>query len=326
MKRAFKKYFIPHQDNNYRPHFLRRETAILITVLLVVFELVFFFGPGRRYYSNFFALVLSVVLVDETNNNRVGQNIPALAVNLLLEEAAKRKAQDMAVGGYFSHIGPDGKTPWEWLREAGYNYRYAGENLAVNFIDSKDVVDAWMDSPGHRANILSERYTEIGIGTATGTYKGRETVFVAQYFGRPLFTRLPESSRREPGDEQQKPERLSAIYSALTTSSKPQEELFLTVENPEAKNIGLELVGFQPAASTYYSSFLERVLVSPRATASYILLALASIIVLALTLKIFIRIELQHPPLIINGIALLVLVALAITLNKYIGLLGTSIL
>jgi hypothetical protein len=91
----------------------------------------------------------------------------------------------MAEKGYFSHTGPDGAQPWKWFREAGYRYEYAGENLAVNFNESEDVVNAWMKSPTHRANILKHDFTEVGIGVATGTYKGKEAVFVVQFFGKP---------------------------------------------------------------------------------------------------------------------------------------------
>ena len=60
------------------------------------------------------------------------------------------KAQDMATLGYFAHVSPDGKTPWYWIEKVGYDYQYAGENLAINFSDSKDVTNAWMASPLHK--------------------------------------------------------------------------------------------------------------------------------------------------------------------------------
>jgi hypothetical protein len=65
---------------------------------------------------------------------------------------------------------------------------HAGENLAIHFTDSSDVVGAWMDSPTHRANIMNGNYTEIGVGTAEGTYEGFKTMYVVQLFGTPALS------------------------------------------------------------------------------------------------------------------------------------------
>ena len=126
------------------------------------------------------------VIVDLTNENREESHVGLLERSTVLDEAARQKAEHMAEGSYFAHNSPDGVTPWYWFDKVGYQYAYAGENLAVHFTDSGEVVKAWMDSPGHRANILSEDYREIGIGTAKGEYQGFPTVFVVQMFGTPL--------------------------------------------------------------------------------------------------------------------------------------------
>ena len=88
----------------------------------------------------------------------------------------------MAEKGYFAHTSPEGVAPWHWLKQVGYEYSYAGENLAIRFSDSDKLVQAWLSSPTHRANILKENFTHIGVGVATGTYQGKETLFVAQFF------------------------------------------------------------------------------------------------------------------------------------------------
>jgi len=129
--------------------------------------------------------VLPAVLNSLTNQDRAENNVALLAQNALLDKAAQLKAEDMARRGYFSHTTPEGKTPWYFLDQVGYKYSAAGENLAVNFFESKDVADAWMSSPPHRANIIRKDFTEIGIGVASGIYRGRNTVFVVQFFGRP---------------------------------------------------------------------------------------------------------------------------------------------
>jgi hypothetical protein len=105
-----------------------------------------------------------------------------------LDKAATMKATDMATKGYFAHVSPEGKKPWNWLQEVEYKYQYAGENLAVNFKDSEDVTVAWMNSPTHKANIVKAQYTEIGTGVATGTYNGVKSVYVAQVFAKPYVS------------------------------------------------------------------------------------------------------------------------------------------
>jgi len=131
------------------------------------------------------ASVLPGALVALTNQDRAVQGLSGVTENAVLNKAAQAAAEDMAVNGYFAHISPDGKDPWYWLNQAGYAYSYAGENLAVNFTDSQKVETAWMSSPTHRANIEKPQYTKIGIGIANGTYKGKESTFVVEFFAAP---------------------------------------------------------------------------------------------------------------------------------------------
>ncbi len=131
------------------------------------------------------AAVISSSLVDMTNADRRAKTLGILSINPELTAAAQSKANDEAAKGYFAHTSPDGHNSWYWFTQAGYHYKYAGENLAVDFTDSKDVENAWLASPTHRANILNPQYTEIGIATAEGTYEGHHATFVVQMFGTP---------------------------------------------------------------------------------------------------------------------------------------------
>ena len=144
-----------------------------------------FAGASARDYL---AAVLPTDIVTLTNLERGFNNVSVVKENNLLSQAAEAKARDMAANSYFAHVGPGGKEPWAWLREADYAYASAGENLAVRFNESEDVVRAWMASPSHRENIVKRSYTEIGVGVAQGTYKGAPATFVVQYFGRPAAT------------------------------------------------------------------------------------------------------------------------------------------
>lgn len=129
--------------------------------------------------------LLQLKLTELANAQRQRKKLPALKINPALTLAAQMKAESMAKNGYFSHTSPEGSTPWFWFRLAGYRYEYAGENLALNYIDPKDIKNAWVSSPSHRANILNSHFTEVGTGYAWGNYKGKKMLFVAQLYGRP---------------------------------------------------------------------------------------------------------------------------------------------
>jgi uncharacterized protein YkwD len=129
--------------------------------------------------------VLPAVVIDLTNDERVDNAAPELRRNSVLDTAAAAKAQHMADNEYFAHFAPDGTTPWKFFSDEGYVYAHAGENLAIHFTDSSEVVDAWMLSPAHRKNIVDPKFREIGVGTARGTFDGYDTVYVVQLFGTP---------------------------------------------------------------------------------------------------------------------------------------------
>lgn len=126
-------------------------------------------------------------IIKETNIHRKAAGLAELTVNAKLNASAMRKTNDMLARQYFEHESPTGESIDDLAEDAGYDYIVVGENLAYgNFKDDNDVVTAWMDSPGHRANILNTRYTEIGIGVAKGTYQGREVYMAVQHFGLPI--------------------------------------------------------------------------------------------------------------------------------------------
>ncbi|HSX29443.1 MAG TPA: CAP domain-containing protein [Candidatus Saccharimonadales bacterium] len=123
-------------------------------------------------------------LLQYTNNERAANSIGALALNSTLNAAAQAKANDMVARDYWSHYTPDGNPPWVFFSNAGYSYVTAGENLAYGFDNSNTTVVAWMNSPGHRANILNNSFVDVGFGIANSpNYQGTgpETIVVAMY-------------------------------------------------------------------------------------------------------------------------------------------------
>lgn len=188
MKNLLKNFLIPNEENNNIPRFLSDKVLKIILITVIFIEAFGFVLPTLTDLSlkGEMAAVLPSVLNDLTNIERESENLKTLTINPILNQAAQMKADDMALNEYFAHTSPEGKTPWFWLEKAGYDYRYAGENLAINFSESEDITKAWMNSPTHRANIVKENYTEIGTATATGSYQGREAVYVVQVYANPI--------------------------------------------------------------------------------------------------------------------------------------------
>lgn len=171
--------------SNYRTYRSVRYVVVGCIVLVFLVSAVFFTLRSTPVRDSMLGSVLPAVLDYFTNTERQKNNLATLIPNKLLSQAAQLKAQDMANKQYFAHVSPDGTKPWHWLDVVGYSYDYAGENLALNFTESNDVAHAWMRSPTHRSNILKSAYTEIGTGVATGTYEGREAVFIVQMYAHP---------------------------------------------------------------------------------------------------------------------------------------------
>lgn len=305
MKKVLKKYFIPHQSNDHKPHFLRSRSLLVIASFLVLVELsvlanIFIIQKG----SNFLAAVLPSVLVSYTNENRLAYNAPTLKTSPILERAAQLKADDMAKKGYFAHTSPEGLTPWYWFDEVGYKYLYAGENLAVNFIESKDVSDAWMNSPAHKDNIVNAHYTEIGIGTATGIYKGRETVFVAELFGTPAIpTALVQKSKAPAAAPKVAPSKVSQPVAVAPT---PSVQILPQVKGEETTAIrGTKVV-------------LEKIVASPKIPVTYVVGIILALLGVALFLAVFIKIKIQHPRMIAATIAVILITLSILSLNSYL--------
>lgn len=105
-------------------------------------------------------------LLSYTNAQRKKYGESSLTLNVDLMKAAQAKANNMVKLNYWSHDTPSGQPPWVFIQKAGYNYHKAGENLAYGFPNSASVMNAWMHSPEHRANILDSSFTNVGFGIA----------------------------------------------------------------------------------------------------------------------------------------------------------------
>jgi hypothetical protein len=176
--------FLPRETNNYRSGLLHHK---------ILFSLIVFFvsaGIVTSVVKTNFPAVLGISanisnqqLLILTNQQRQNNNLSALTDNTELDQAAANKAADMFNKNYWAHDAPDGTTPWTFIKAAGYNYVYAGENLARGFNSASDVVNAWMNSPEHRQNVLSPNYQNVGFAVATGNLSGEDTVLVVEMLG-----------------------------------------------------------------------------------------------------------------------------------------------
>ena len=109
-------------------------------------------------------------VVNLTNNERAKAGLKALQIDTKLTQSAQAKSQDMKDKNYFSHTSPTYGSPFDQMKSFGVSYKSAAENIAMGQRTAAEVVDAWMKSPGHKANIMNASYTHIGVGLSDSGY------------------------------------------------------------------------------------------------------------------------------------------------------------
>lgn len=319
----FKRQFVPTEINGFRPLFLRRESAIKLAGIIVILELALFILP-TLYFPQYardlnLSSVLPSVLADLANKERLKNNLPILTVNEKLTQAAKLKAEDMARSGYFAHNSPESKTPWYWFNLVDYAYAFAGENLAVNFSDSEEVTQAWVNSPSHQKNLVGRQYTEMGTGIASGMYKGRETVFVVQLYGAPKPNlQLTTNNLQLSSEQQQNPIRGGAeVVRGAISEEKVGRSDFAVAE--ESGPVPVRVLGESaPETPSEAPNTIKRFVSSPKETTNTVLFLALAVVLMALFLNIAIKFEYQFPDLMANG-ALVALVIIGFHLgNNYL--------
>lgn len=335
--------FIPRAENDYKPYFFRTR-SVLSMLAIILFLGVVALGMQTLIIKNtsYLAAVISSVLVNLANGDRTQNGLEGLAVSPVLTEAAQFKADDMAKNSYFAHTSPDGVTPWFWFKEAGYEFSYAGENLAVRFSDSIDVNVAWMSSPSHRANILNSEFSEIGVATAQGTYEGQQVVFVVQEFGRPAAVPqpLPVLVAAPAGTTTPKTPAVAGTSTPLKKPAPPAKAVTIATTSP-AEVAGTSTEGVSPkvilendtfiavknvpaanspaavaAASGGWVAFFEKLFTSPKTLMNVIYLIFAALITVALVFMVFFEVKRQHPLNILYGVGLLVLIVALLYLGE----------
>lgn len=189
-----KNLFIPTKDNNYKPYLLRKIALVAYSILLIFVNS---FGGVLGIDKAQASSITQVNIIELTNQEREAAGLNRLSNNAKLAAAALAKANNMFAEQYWDHFGPNGETPWQFIHEAGYNYVYAGENLAKGFTTAEGIHEAWMASPTHRANIMSGNYKEIGIAVVEGVLLGKQTTLVVQMFGNLTQDTIAPSTNEE---------------------------------------------------------------------------------------------------------------------------------
>lgn len=177
-------WFIPSRSNYFHPHLLRPIGLSVVVVMLLSVNTLNSLTTAHTFQVLGYATNVNASdVINLSNQERASNGLPALSYNAKLTSAAQAKAQDMFAKDYWAHNSPDGKTPWDFISEAGYVYITAGENLAKGFDTSAGVVQGWMNSPGHRANILNSSFMETGVAAVNGTLQGSTTTLVVAMYG-----------------------------------------------------------------------------------------------------------------------------------------------
>ncbi len=182
----FAHIFHPRRSNNHRPRLLHPEALFFLVLVSSGFISLLHLFSGLSGFNGVLGYASTITpkqVIKLTNDKRAGLGLEPLVFNQSLSEAALAKGQDMFADQYWSHVAPDGLDPWYFIKQAGYSYRLAGENLARDFANTESMMAAWMASPTHRANIVNSRYDEIGIAVIDGSLDGYETTLVVQIFG-----------------------------------------------------------------------------------------------------------------------------------------------
>lgn len=195
---GFAHLFLPRKSNNYRSKLIHNHILLVFVVFFLWTTLIS--SQIRKNFPQVLGVSTNMTfdqLIAATNDQRKANNLPPLALNAQLNSAAEKKANDMFANNYWAHVSPSGTTPWVFIKNSGYSYVYAGENLARGFTSASDVVTAWMNSPEHRENELSPNYQDVGFAVKAGKLLGEDTVLVVEEFGGKNIASIPSGGGNE---------------------------------------------------------------------------------------------------------------------------------
>lgn len=199
-----KNWFLPTKENNFQPSVLSDRAISIFILLFLLVKVIFSFNLILVKQSSLFADISAQRIIFLTNEVRQQYNLSLVQEDPLLNKAAQNKAEDMFKNKYFSHYSPAGISPWYWMDKSGYDYYYAGENLAMNFLDTEEVIKGWLNSPSHKENLLNKDYKDMGIAVVSGDFndEGINRILVVQLFGSKAKPIVPVAMAQSPNIEE----------------------------------------------------------------------------------------------------------------------------
>ena len=294
-----KSAFLPSADNNYTPTFLQSRVLVYIIVALLAVKIITV-GLLIPFPKNiFFADVTKIDLVNLLNQNRAELGLTTLQENEKLNLAAELKAKDMIGNGYFSHNSPKGVTPWAWFKQVDYKYKYAGENLAVGFVDSKNVYDAWYNSSSHKANLLNKNYKEVGTAVVQG-FGENKSILIVQMFGNPVLA------------SPAKPATIMAAASAAPQNTPQSQETAKPAPAQNETAVGQKVLGgtdqylkANGGKSTLYYRFLNFMIYDSDNALAYLSYAILLLTGTCLLVSLMIEFQIERKKLVVQSLALI---------------------
>lgn len=283
--------------NDFLPRFLTSKVLfyfIICLFVLKIFSVALFFNIPKNL---FFAEISRSALIQETNNERAYLGLGTLKESEKLNQAALMKAQDMVKNQYFAHQSPAGVSPWYWFKVIDYNYKYAGENLAIGFFDSSEVYQAWLASSGHRANLLNPNYKEIGMAVLNGNFDGNNTTVVVQLFGNPKAVAVISPAKKvspivsKPKDSLTEATANTAVQEKI---NKDNSQITVKILGESDNNLNISLPVLNKIDNSLYSKIVNFSLYSQSKileTTAYIFLL---IIILIFIFDIYINLDKQN--------------------------------
>jgi len=217
-----KNWFLPTKENNFQPSVLSDRAISVFILLFLLVKVIFSFNLILVKQSSLFADISAQRIITLTNEVRQQYGLPLVQEDPLLDKAAEEKAQDMLKNKYFGHFSPTNVSPWYWIDRAGYNYYYAGENLAMNFLDSEEVIKGWLNSPSHKENLLNKDYKDMGIAVVSGDFnnEGINRILVVQMFGSKAKPSIPVAmAQSSPINKPPTQEKIQETTTTTTTTT-----------------------------------------------------------------------------------------------------------
>lgn len=252
------RHFVPHHDEqgqHRQAQALTLPALFLYLQILVVLTAGLFLIRLKAPHILGTAQFTAEQIIDLTNAKRQQNGLAPLSLNNSLSQAAGAKAGDMFTKDYWAHNSPTGDSPWSFITKAGYRYIFAGENLARDFSDAGSVVDAWMNSPSHRSNLLDKNFKEIGVAVVNDKFGGRDSTLVVQMFGTavsqaPAAAPLAQTPGEglgqsvQPSAEAASPAPVGPVGATAIVAAPQEVTVLATKQFSIAKGAALSLVSF----------------------------------------------------------------------------------